>query len=125
MLPAESVLAERAGIAQDDQFHACTRDCHVHTPQVGKESYLAPGIAPHERNEDDIAFLTLKAVHRIHTDKMKEGLEKGTRLNELAQMLHLDTIGRYDTHVDPFVQDTLLSDLQEIGFYLIVVYNML
>ena len=64
-LSVELVSVERLGIADDDEFHSCPRDGHVHAPEVGEETDVAAVVGTDKADEDDVALLTLKSVDGV------------------------------------------------------------
>jgi hypothetical protein len=60
-------------IAQDDDFHTGTGDSYVHASQVAKEANLSIVVRAYQRDDDDIAFLSLESVNGIYTDACSEG----------------------------------------------------
>lgn len=101
-------------IAEDYQLHAGTCYGNIHTPQVTQETDLPFLIGTHKRDEYHVALLSLEAVNRIHADKTTIRLEELPLLYQAAEELHLGTIRRDDTYVNPFVQHTLPANLREI-----------
>ena len=75
-LLVERMPCQRAGIAEDDEFHACARHRHVHAAQVAEKAYLPFGVGTDEGDEDDVALLTLEAIDGVHADEVAEGFEK-------------------------------------------------
>ena len=103
------MAAEGGTVAQNDELHAGTSDGYVHAAKVAQEANLSFVIAAHERDDDDVALLALKAIYGVDGDEAAEGLEELVLLDETAQQLYLGAIGRYDAHIEPFAQDALLS----------------
>ena len=99
------MFGEGFNIADDDEFHAGTGDGNVHAAQVAQETYLSLLVGTHERDDDDVAFLSLEPVNGVHGDKTAVWLVVFAPADELAQILHLCAIGRYDAHVDAFLKD--------------------
>ena len=73
-------------VAHYDKLHACPRDGHVHTAQVVQESDLPVLVAPHQTNEDDIAFLSLEPVYGVYAQQVAIGFEKGIPAEQGAQL---------------------------------------
>lgn len=92
------------------------RDGYVHTAQVVQEADLSVLVAPHQTNEDDIAFLSLEPVYGVYAQQVAIGFEKGIPAEQGAQQLHLAFVRGYDTGVDAFRQYPFLAYLLEIGF---------
>ena len=65
-------------VTENDDFHAGSGDGDVHASQVAEETYLSVVVGAHERDDDDVALLSLEAVDGIDADKSSEGLEKLT-----------------------------------------------
>ena len=61
-------------VAEDDELHAGTGDGDVHAAQVAEEAYLALVVGAHQRDDDDVALLTLEAVDGVDADERAEGL---------------------------------------------------
>ena len=101
-------------IAEDDEFHAGAGDGYVHAPQVAQESYLSFVVGAHERDDDDVAFLSLETVDGVHGDEATVGFEELVALDEAAQVLHLCAVGRDDAHVDALLEDARLANLREV-----------
>lgn len=47
-LLVELRVAERFGVAHDDELHPCAGNCHVHAPQVAQETNLALAVGAYE-----------------------------------------------------------------------------
>ena len=69
----KGVSDHRRGISEDDQFHSGTGDGDIHTSQVAEEANLSLVVATHQRDDDDVALLSLKTVDGVHGDKTPEG----------------------------------------------------
>ena len=102
----KGVSGHRRGISEDDQFHSGTGDGDIHTSQVAEEAYLSLVVGSHQRNQDDIALLSLEAINGIDADETAVGLEELLLFKQPSQILHLSTIWRDDTHVEAFVPRT-------------------
>ena len=76
-------------VADDDEFHSCTGDGHVHAAQVSQKAYLPLLVGPDERDDDDIALLSLKSINGIDADEVAVGLEECMLSDESAQQLYL------------------------------------
>ena len=63
-------------VAHENKFHASPRDGYVHTAQVVQEADLSVLVAPHQTNEDDVAFLPLESVYSVYA---QQGLKKASR----------------------------------------------
>ena len=84
---------QRGAVAEDDDLHASTSDGHIHASQVAQEAYLALFVRADERDDDDVAFLTLEAVDGVDGDQSAEGLEELVLAQQLSEQLHLCAIG--------------------------------
>lgn len=104
------MLRQCIHIAEYDELHACPCDGNIHAAEVAEEAYLSLIIASHERENDDIALLSLESINGIHRDEMAIGLEELALLYHTAQQLHLSTIGRDDAYVYLLIENALLSD---------------
>ena len=60
-------------VAEDDDLHAGSGDGHVHAAQVAEETNLSLVVAAYQRDDDDVALLSLKTVDGVHGDKTPEG----------------------------------------------------
>ena len=60
-------------IAQDDDFHTGTCDGYVHASQVAQETNLSVVVRAYQRDDDDVALLSLESVNGIHADARPEG----------------------------------------------------
>ena len=76
-------------VAHENKFHASPRDGYVHTAQVVQEADLSVLVAPHQTNEDDVAFLPLESVYGVYAQQVAVGFEKGIPAEQGAQQLHL------------------------------------
>lgn len=68
----EAVATHRGGRTQDDKAASGAGHGYVHTPQVGEEANAALIVLPHERENDDVAFLTLEGVDRVDRDTSRQ-----------------------------------------------------
>ena len=102
------------GVAKDDELHAGPGYGHVHAAQVTEETDLSFVVGTDKGDEDDVAFLSLKAVDGVHADQVAVGLEELTFLEQPPQVLHLCPIGRDDTDIEAFVEDAGFADLLEV-----------
>lgn len=66
-------------VAHENKFHASSRDGYVHTAQVVQEADLSVLVAPHQTNEDDVAFLPLEPVYGVYAQQVAVGFEKASR----------------------------------------------
>lgn len=80
-------------IAQDDKFHAGTRDGDIHPAQVVEKTNLAFLIGTDQADDDDVAFLALETIDCVHADEMFVRSEEASSLEQAAQVLHLSLIG--------------------------------
>ena len=112
----ERMACHGGGIAEDDEFHAGAGDGHVHPSQVAQEAYLSFFVGADEGDEDDVAFLALKAVDGIDADEVAVRFEELAFLEESAEVLHLSTVGGDDAHVKAFIEDAGLADFLKILF---------
>ena len=104
------MAGEGGGVAEDDELHASAGDGDVHAAEVAEEADLSAGVGADEADEDDVAFLSLEAVHGVHGDEVAEGAEEGFPPDEVAEVLHLGAVGGNDAEVDAFVEDAFASD---------------
>ena len=111
----EGVAGHGVGVAQDDELHTGTGDGDIHAAQVAQKADLTAVVGAYERDEDDVAFLTLEAIDSVDTDEMAEGSERLATTDELAQILDLGAVGRDDAHVDALVEHTLAPYLVKVG----------
>ena len=112
-LAIEGVVGHGERVAEDDEFHASAGDGDVHAAQVAQEANLPFVVGAHERDEDDVAFLTLESIDSVHGEQVPEGFEEGVALEKVAQMLHLCAVGRDDAHVDLLFQKAGLADFRQ------------
>ena len=101
-------------VAQDNDLHAGSGDSHIHAAQVAQKTYLPLSVGAHQRDDDDIALLTLETIYGIYTDVAAEGLEELTPHEQPPQILHLSTIWRDDAHIDALVEQALLADALKV-----------
>ena len=109
-------MGEGVAVTEDDEFHPCSCHCHIHATQVGEESYLPVFVASDEGDEDDVAFLSLKAVNGLHRDDITEGFEGRSAAYLLTYVVGLNPVGRNDAHVKTLFEETLPSYLVDIAF---------
>ena len=83
------MFGQRGSIPQNDEFHAGPRDSHVHAAQIVQETNLSVFVGPYQTDEDNVALLPLKTVHRIDGNQGTVGLEERIFLDQLAEVLHL------------------------------------
>ena len=102
------------GRAEDDELHAGACYGYVHATQVAQEADVAAVVVAHQRDEYDVALLTLKSVDSVDGDEPAVGTKTLALAYHLAQQLHLGTIGRDDAHVDRLVEHALTANLVEI-----------
>ena len=76
------MFSERIGVAEDDEFHAGAGDGHIHATQIAQESYLPFVVAAHQRDDDNVALLTLETVNGVHADESSHGFQHLTAFNE-------------------------------------------
>ena len=82
-------------VAHENKFHASPRDGYVHTAQVVQEADLSVLVAPHQTNEDDVAFLPLESVYGVNGDEFFQWLEEAVPFDQLADILHLYPVRGY------------------------------
>ena len=61
------------GRAEDDELHAGACYGYVHATQVAQEADVAAVVVAHQRDEYDVALLTLKSVDRVDGDEAEIG----------------------------------------------------
>ena len=61
----ESVVAQGAGRTQNDEFEAGAGDGDVHAAQVGKKTNLSRFVGTNQRDENDVALLSLKSIDGV------------------------------------------------------------
>ena len=110
----EGMAGEGGHIAEDDELHPGTGDCHVHAAEITEETYLSVVIAAHEGDDYHVALLSLESIHRVDGDEMTEGLEILKLEDKPTKQLHLCPIRRNYSHVDTLIEDTLLAYPAEI-----------
>ena len=103
-------------VAKDDEFHAGTSHGDIHATEVGEETNLPVVVAAHKADEDDVAFLSLKAIDGVDADDLTERTELLTLADLLTEILRLHLIRGDDAHIEPFGKETLFSDF----FYVIL-----
>ena len=108
------MLSECCRTAKYYELHPCTSDGYIHATEVLEETYLARFVGPYHRNQYDVALLSLEAINRIHADEPTIRLEEFAFSDEPAEILHLCTVGRYDTDIYLLVEYALLAYLFEI-----------
>ena len=80
---------ERGGVSQNNEFHACSGDGHVHAAQVTEETDPAFVVGSYETDHDHIAFLSLEAVYRVSGYQAAERFEESVALDQSADILNL------------------------------------
>ena len=83
--PVESRMTHRFCISHNDELHSGTRYRHVHTSQVAQEANLSITVGSHERDDNDVALLSLKAVYGINGNQFAVRTEKLAPLNHTAK----------------------------------------
>ena len=78
----ERMVGHGGLIAKDNEFHAGAGDGDIHSPQVTEESYLPFIVGTDERDEDDIALLSLESIHGVDSDETAIGLEEFSFLHQ-------------------------------------------
>ena len=68
----EGMSAQGGGVADDDEFHACPGDGHVHAAEVGEEAHLSLLVLPHHGDEDDVALLSLETVYGVDGNEVAQ-----------------------------------------------------
>ena len=74
-LAVERMAGHGLGIAKDDEFHAGTGNGHVHAAQVAQEANLSFVVGTYQRDDDDVALLSLETVDGVDGDETAERLE--------------------------------------------------
>lgn len=64
-------------MADEYEFLARTGHGNVDAAKIAQESYLTVVIGPHERDDYDVAFLSLKAVDRVDCEQMTHRAQNG------------------------------------------------
>lgn len=98
-----------------DELHAGTRHGHIHAAEVAQKADVAFVVASHKGDDDDVAFLALKAVDGVDGDEMTERLEEWCPLDKATQILHLCPVRRYESYVYALVEETLSAYLFNIS----------
>ena len=101
-------------VSDDNQLHAGTSHGYVHAPQVPQKTNLPLVIGTHQRDDNDISFLSLKAIHGIDGNLSAVGFEELFFHDQPTQQLHLCAVGRDDADVNPFVRNSLLANALEV-----------
>ena len=73
----EGVSAQGWRVADDDEFHACSGDCHIHAAEVGEETNLSLLVLTNHGDEDDVALLSLESVHGVNGDERAQRFPVG------------------------------------------------
>ena len=116
-LSIEAVSAQCGGVPDDNQFHACSCDCNVHSSQVAQEAYVAVGVVAYEAYYYDITLLTLEAVDGADADMAAQATEVVLQAQQASYEASLTAVGGYDTEVDAFVLDTEKKFYRTEGSY--------
>lgn len=111
----KGVARHGRSIAEDDEFHSGTGNSHIHTAQITEETNLSFIIGSHQRNQDNITFLTLETINSIHADQLTKGLKELFLLQQSTEILYLCPVRRDDTYIDTLVKNTLFAYLIKIG----------
>ena len=92
-LSIERVARHRGTVAQDNDLHSGSSDGHIHATQVAKETNLSLIVRAYQRDDDDVALLTLETINGIHADACPERFYPFFLPDLLTQKLHLGPIG--------------------------------
>lgn len=106
----EGMAGEGGGVAYDDELHAGSCHCHVHAPEVAEKTDVAVGVAAHEGDYYDVAFLSLKAIDGVDGDQMAQLTEIWGILKQTTKILHLRPVRGYDSDIDSLVKEPLFSN---------------
>ena len=90
------MFRHRVLVAQDDELHSGSRHRHVHATEVFQESDLSLVVGAYQRDEDNVSFLPLETIYRIHAYQAAVRLEEFILLDELLEILYLGTVRRND-----------------------------
>lgn len=114
---SDAYLRQHLGVTKDHQAIACTRECHIETPRVIKETDSLMFVGTHAGEDDVILFSALERVDRRHFDFFIELRPKRAVplhiINEVCPLAFIwcdDTdLGRHNTRLQE-VSNNLLTD---------------
>ena len=109
-------MGKCGGVAENNQFHACTGHGDIHAAEVAEETDLTLFVAANQRYNDDVAFLSLKSIDGVDGDGLAERFQFCIGLDERTDVLGLYTVGADDADVEPLVEKTVDADFLNIFF---------